>query len=342
MQTRKRAKSVSFGKKAKDKQEKQTEKDVVEEKVTAVEPEKAKEREAEKVDVTEEKNSDEKIASEELSAIPPKAEKPEKSESEETATPVSEFVSDSPLSSTPETAKVEPSELESTVDNQTEEAASSLPEVAAAPIETPVQAPVSSEQQPTQPTESQELSATPPQSAFSIQSNETQAPVVTGENKKRFGVYFFIVAFFSFVLGLGAIATANYFGVIKLAIPHLPVAATPTPTTMPTAIPSPTAAAVDLKAYTISVLNGSTVAGKASDVKTSLTAAGFTIGTIGNADNSNFTKTEIAAKSTVNKEYLTKLQDELNKSFAVDTTVGTLPASSSSDVTVTLGSQTAH
>jgi LytR cell envelope-related transcriptional attenuator len=351
MQTRKRAKSVTFGKKIKEKPEKEIPEEKIEEKKVAPEPEQVKDKEPEKTEASEEKIISEKPASEELSTSLPKTDEKdkEKEEPESVATPANEFVTESPLSSTPESSKAVESEHESATDGK--EAVTDAPSLSnePQPIETPAQPEVTPV--PTQPqeqeqpaTDNHELSPTPPQSAFTIQSNEGQSPVAMGDGKKRFGLYFFIIAFLSFILGLGAIAAANYFGVIKLSIPQLPVAAKPTPTLVPTVQPTvaPTAASVNMSAYSISVLNGSTVAGKAADVKASLSAAGFKIGTIGNAANSNFTKTEIAAKSTVDKAYLSKLQDELNKSFVVDTTIGTLPASSSSDVTVTLGSQTAQ
>jgi LytR cell envelope-related transcriptional attenuator len=345
MQTRKRAKSVTFGKKVK---EKEAPKEAIDEKVVApVEPEKVKEKEPEKTEVKEEKATDDKNESEELSSSLPKTEEKEKEkeEPESVATPASEFVTESPLSSAPESSKPAESE-EAITAGQQADSENALPSEEPQPIETPAQpaaAPTSTKPEEQVASDDNELSPTPPQSAFTIQSNENQPPVAMGEGRKKFGLYFIIIALLSFVLGLGAIAAANYFGVIKLSIPQLPVAAKPTPTIIPTMQPTvaPTAATVDLSAYTISVLNGSTIAGKASDVKASLTAAGYKVGTIGNADNSNFTKTEVAAKTTVDKAYLSKLEAELGKTFDVDSTVGALPASSTSDVTVTLGSLTA-
>ena len=79
-------------------------------------------------------------------------------------------------------------------------------------------------------------------------------------------------------------------------------------------------------------------------VKTSLTTAGFKVTTTGNADNSDYTKTQISAKKSVDPAFLAKLEDELKKTFVVDTTVATLPSAPSTpnDVTVTLGKSTAQ
>jgi len=94
--------------------------------------------------------------------------------------------------------------------------------------------------------------------------------------------------------------------------------------------------------FTISVLNGSGVSGKAAKIKAQLTTAGFKVTVTENATNSDFTKTEIASKKSVSPAFLTKLEAELKKSFIVDSSISVLPSSSPTDVTVTLGSQTAQ
>ncbi len=85
-------------------------------------------------------------------------------------------------------------------------------------------------------------------------------------------------------------------GIFKKA-PEQPIVATsPTPTKAP---PTPTASptpAVDKKDIRIRVLNGSGIAGKAADVKTVLTDKGYTQILTGNADEFDFTTTEIQIK----------------------------------------------
>jgi LytR cell envelope-related transcriptional attenuator len=345
MQTRKRAKSVSFGKKAKDKREKEAVKETQEEK----EPQTAYEEK--------EKKAEETTLSSDLSTTPPETDAGLEAKTDEVATPADEFITDSSLSSTPELPKETTPESDQAGKKEDKTINTSVPESvpvvstespAANETPQPVETlPVPAAAEPAQPAEAQGLSSTPPQSAFTIQGNETPVPEVTTEGKKRFGLYFIIIAILAFVLGLGAITAANYFGLIKLSIPHMGIpfiGAKPTPTLVPTTAPTamPTEAQVNLSAYTISVLNGSTVAGKAADTKASLTADGYKVTTVGNADNSNYTKTEIAAKSTVDKAFISRLQQDAGKLFVLDPTVGTLPASSSTDVTVTLGSQTAQ
>ncbi len=335
MQTRKRAKSVSFGRK--DKEEK---KEIPEKKVFSEETNKS----SEKAEVVERRVVPDKPQSDELSdTLPDPVDEPSASD---VATPTTEFVTDNPSEAAEEEHTPEVSHVEEPAPTVTP-VSSELSQ----PVETVAPSAVSPETPP--PAGSHELSSTLPPSAFTIQNeeNESQSPPPE-EGKKRFGVYFFVVAFLSFILGLGAMAAASYFGVINLSLPKLPVVssvhlpsflgAKPTPTSAPTPIPSPTAKPVDLQSVSIDILNGSGVSGEAGKVKTSLTTDKFNVTSTGNADNNNYTKTVIAAKKTVDPAYLTQLKTELKKTFDVDTTVASLPSSATTDVTVTLGSSTAQ
>lgn len=84
----------------------------------------------------------------------------------------------------------------------------------------------------------------------------------------------------------------------------------------PIASPVPTKA-VDLKKYEIEILNGSEVSGEASRQKDNLEGEGFTISSIGNADNSDYTDTIIKAKKEVDKDFLAKLKNDLENTFTV-------------------------
>jgi len=349
MQTRKRAKSVTFGKKIKEKPEKESVKETAEEEVLTHAAKKVVETTDVKEDEKKETPKSEGAPlSSELSATPPKAEEGQPSEESNVATPPSEFVSDSPLSSSPVSSQLEEESVASTTEEKKDKAEETKPEASlSSPLSTepPAAQPVTTPEPESSASASAGQSATAPQSAFTIQSNDVATQTIPSEGKKRFGLYFFIVALVSFTLGLGVIAAAGHFGLIKLSMPNLPMLASkPTPTLIPTTMPTaaPTEKPANLSTYTISVLNGSGITGKAGDVKASLTTAGYKVTSAGNADNSNYTKTEISAKSTVDKTYLSQLQGDLGKSFTVDSTVSTLPASSSTDVTVTIGSSTAQ
>jgi len=115
--------------------------------------------------------------------------------------------------------------------------------------------------------------------------------------------------------------------------------ATPTPSSVavPSASPS---ASVDLTKYTISIFNGSGIAGEAGRAKTLLTGAGFQVGSTGNAATYDYTKTIIKAKSTVGVAYLTTLSAALGKTYVVDTTQP-LASSSADTIQVVIGNSKA-
>lgn len=84
----------------------------------------------------------------------------------------------------------------------------------------------------------------------------------------------------------------------------------------PSVTPQPTKV-IDLTKYEIEILNGGGVSGEAGRQKTSLETAGFTISSIGNADNSDYTDTIIQTKKEVDEDFIKKLKDVLNSSFTV-------------------------
>ena len=120
---------------------------------------------------------------------------------------------------------------------------------------------------------------------------------------------------------------------------------TPTPTpTSEVSSPTPSAspsATVDLTKYTVTILNGSGIAGEAGKVKTLLTTAGFTVGTTSNAATYDYTSTIIKAKSSVNAAFLAQLSTALGKSYVVGTNQ-TLATSSANDVEVIVGTSKAE
>lgn len=359
MQTRKRAKSIMFGRKEKEKKEEQVD-EPKKEKIVAAESEehsekvveKAAEKTTEKAAVVERRVVPDKPQADELSSTLPHIEEETETdtntEKEEIEAPHEEPVKEEPPAH--HVSKEKDEEVEES--GKSEELQENTPEAQPEPIETQVQAqetpaPVTT---PAQSTSPEELSSTLPPSAFTIQEGDSPVESIP-EEKKRVGVYFFVIAFLAFILGLGAMAAISYLGLInpnlsKLAggvhIPALLGAAKPTPTSVPTPSPAPTAKPVNLQVYTIAVLNGSGVTGAAGKTQSSLNSAGFKVTSTGNADRSDYTKTEISAKKSVDPAYISKLEDELNKSFVIDTTVGISESSSTSDVTVIIGTQTAQ
>lgn len=174
-------------------------------------------------------------------------------------------------------------------------------------------------------------------------------PVVTTEKKKNLFVYFVVVALITFFLGLAFIVGGSFALQNKdISLPEFTQLLgmseeepTPEPTTKlePTATPEP----VDLSKYTIQVLNGSGVTGEAAKLKTALIDAGFKVGSTGNADLSDYTKTQISASKSVDKAYLKKLEETLEKTYVLDSSApstGSTPQGA--DVVITIGSDKAE
>lgn len=104
----------------------------------------------------------------------------------------------------------------------------------------------------------------------------------------------------------------------------------------PTGEPSPTTAAAksDIK---ITVQNGSGVSGAAGDAADVLKAAGFTIASTGNADNSDYTDVTIQIKNSL-KTKLSSIEKALSQDYTIGSTSADLPESTSYDVLVIIGS----
>ena len=157
------------------------------------------------------------------------------------------------------------------------------------------------------------------------------------DNKKSILPYFLLVTFITFLLSL-AFFYGIYYAVNskpKVKIPEkeiIEVTTTPV-TTVPTKKP------LDLSINSITILNGTNVAGTAAKLKAILEDAGFKVGTVGNADTDDFIKTVISFKKTVNKEYVEKLKEVLNKSYQLGSTE--IISSGAADVVITIGSASA-
>ncbi len=369
MQTRKRAKSITFGKPKKEEEVKP--KAAEEEKVVAPTEEKPKVSEEPKK--TEEVKETPELSEPVEPAEPTEAAKKimaiEESEKELSSDLSSTLSSEEPTSTDKSEEKEEEKVISSdnfVIDTDASKAVDEKaseedkePEASTTDVLSPVVEPETGTESKSETSElsssnGEELSSTPPPSAFSIQ-DENDDTGEAGGKKRHFLVYFLVIALFSFILGLGAMAVLSSGILPGVSIPkELPFVseigkAVQPPVAQPTAVPTtavqptvaPTEKPVDLAAYTVSVLNGSGIKGKAAEVKTSLTTAGFKVGTTGNAANSNFTETEISAKKDVEQAYIDKLKAELEKDFVVKVSSAPAPASQATDVVVTIGSDTA-
>jgi hypothetical protein len=104
--------------------------------------------------------------------------------------------------------------------------------------------------------------------------------------------------------------------------------------------PTPMAEEVDKSAYKITVLNGSGIAGEAANVQTLLKDNGFSVNEIGNAENADYTKTQILYVKSVNKDYLDALEKTLKTRGSVETKKA--DSDQTEDVVVIVGSETSE
>jgi len=158
--------------------------------------------------------------------------------------------------------------------------------------------------------------------------------------KKSGSPIFWILIPGIFILGAilgGIVFYEKGVGGSNLSPTPIPTAA-PVVTVTPTATPSAT---VDLTKYSVSIFNGSGIAGEAGKAKTLLTTAGFTVGSTANAATYDYTKTLIKAKTTVDTNFVTALSTALGKTYVVDT-AQTLATSSADSIQVVIGSSKAQ
>jgi hypothetical protein len=97
---------------------------------------------------------------------------------------------------------------------------------------------------------------------------------------------------------------------------------------------------VDLAKYEIKVLNGSGVGGEAGRQKNNLEGEGFTVASVGDAANSDYSTTIIQAKEGVDRNYLDKLKAVLASSSFVLGDQEELSENADYDIIVILGRET--
>lgn len=141
---------------------------------------------------------------------------------------------------------------------------------------------------------------------------------------------------------LGAILGGFVF--YQKGVNSVKVEATPTatPITQVTATPTPSASpSIDVSKFNVAVFNGSGILGEAAKAKDLLTAAGFNVGSTGNAATYDYTKTIIKAKASVDSTVIQKVKDSLSNNYVLGDTQ-TLASSSATDIQVVVGSSKAQ
>lgn len=158
------------------------------------------------------------------------------------------------------------------------------------------------------------------------------------EDKKSSLPFFLKIMFTTFILGLVFFAGIYYAVNTKsIKFPNFISSnqdASPTPPST-----TPTSKPIDLSEYSIKVLNGTSTSGVAAKVKTDLESQGFKVQSIGNAESTDFTKTEILAKAKVDKRFVDKLKEVLSKTYNVGNPSSL--ASGEADVVIKIGSPSA-
>jgi len=164
----------------------------------------------------------------------------------------------------------------------------------------------------------------------------TSKPPENGTFLKIFLVTFF-ATLLAFLLAGGIyvyLTGTKGINTIKLGISQTPLSS-PVSTLAPSSA-SPSAN-IDLTSFKISVLNGNGGIGVATAAKTIIEKAGFTVSSVGNADNFNFTDTMIQVKASVSADIVAKLKNALSTNYSVK--IGsTLDPASNFDIVVTVGS----
>lgn len=113
-------------------------------------------------------------------------------------------------------------------------------------------------------------------------------------------------------------------------------ALSPTPAEESPISPAPTQEEVDISAYTIVILNGSGIAGEAARVKAALEQEGFTVVSIGNADQSDYENTMIQIKKDTPQAFMGMLKSVLEKTYVFGETEA-LSKQEESDVRIIIG-----
>lgn len=114
--------------------------------------------------------------------------------------------------------------------------------------------------------------------------------------------------------------------------------AKPTPTPLPTVEPTPSVSTVQKSDVNIRVVNGGGTPGAGSKMKTFLEGKGYTVVSVGNADEYTFTATEISAKSG-KEAYVALLTDDLKTEYSLGTSTEKVDDDASYDILVTVGKE---
>jgi hypothetical protein len=330
MQTKKRAKSVHFGKKKEstsDNQEERSENEIIETKTNTEDDKQIVSNQPDKST----------ISVETITNIGPKEEEDLKNVTPEVEVRVEPEVSETKINTQAEGYKNTPPQVKENIENYAEKRIESIQEILQ-PVDIRAEAQTKNE------LDQPEINEMTQKEDNDVQTLGGDTYIVEREYRKSMIGYFLLVAVVSFVVGLISMGAATYFlpkTDMFAGISLLVSSPTATPIPKPTITPSPTPKPLNPAKYKVSILNGTNVSGAASKLKNTLVTEGFNIAKIGNADAVDYTETVISFKKEVEPEYIVKLREELEKEFVVAEKNGTLSeANKDADVIITIGIET--
>jgi hypothetical protein len=169
--------------------------------------------------------------------------------------------------------------------------------------------------------------------------DEVNKPTEKGE-KKGFKIVLIILLVLSFL----AILAGGFVYYQKNISKRVGMATeTPTPqvtapTQAPTETPSPSAE-VKLSDYNIQILNGSGIPGEAGSAKDLLSSLDFNKIDTGNADNYDYTDTEVSLKEDISNQVYNEIKDKLDSTYTVVKSDSSVLSTSSYDVIIIVGTK---
>lgn len=162
-------------------------------------------------------------------------------------------------------------------------------------------------------------------------------PEISGSTKgpeKSLIVWACIVIGVALLTGLGLLMIVRG----PSTVTSLFVKPTPTPTPSPVSTPTPTPVLSDRSQLTIEVLNGSGKAGAAAKMQDFLKGKGYTVKKVGNAETSDFDKTQIHVKKD-KEAFLGLLKTDVGEGYTVSSPAADLSDNSSYDAQVIVGKE---
>lgn len=167
-----------------------------------------------------------------------------------------------------------------------------------------------------------------------VKSSPGVTPEITVVGKKGPSLGVWVGAMLGVALAIGVSLILLVRG--PSTLPFL--AAKPTPTVAPTAAPTPSPVTVSRSDVKVSVINGGGTPGAGSKMKTFLEEKGYSVVSVGNAEDYSYEQTEILVKSG-KEEYAKLLSDDLKADYSLGSSSATVAEDADYDVQVIVGKE---